>query len=594
MAVIACSVVSGVVATTKSLIESRVITTVANMVDNHDYSSLFTAPIGAVGSDDSDPVSRVAGSLLTGMEFGQAVVVYVLISAVTALLIVITSAARETISCRLFSELFEAGVKSAFTRATTRLDQQDDEPGGAAGAIQQGARAVSGAYALLVEAVQYLFTLGTILIVLVRVHLGFAGLCAAVALLFATISFVQGRRLGSQREEFDDRRRSLFSFTADVLANRDVLLAHERRDTYVERLRASSLGLGKIDRHLSVRESRYLGSINFINDLGQIGILAVVLAVSMQGTDVTSVGDAYFYVSLFARLTSPIRGLLNGYDSVRRSMSTSKTLVDLLGQRLTSSAGSGSPAAVGDDAVVFEDVQFAYSSEGPAVVAGCSFRVPSGGVTLIVGRSGIGKTTLARLLLGFIEPTEGEVRVHGVPTRDWNSDEMLLQMSYLAQTGHVIDGSVRENLFAADDMADSLLTSALSAAGLHGEGSGDLLDKRAKTLSEGQKQRLALARILADTAPIVVLDEPLAGVDGFTFAEIRGPLSVWMADPRRTVVIVSHRLAFASSATHVVVLGDHASVMEQGTPKELAAIPGGRFATLLAVARDEASAAPKG
>jgi ABC-type multidrug transport system fused ATPase/permease subunit len=410
----------------------------------------------------------------------------------------------------------------------------------------------------------------------------------AVTAALAAIRWLQGRRLSERRERYDDRRRELFGFTGQVLANRDVLLAHEQKARYVGRLGRSSHELGTIDKDLSVRESVYVGSVNFIQDLGLIAILGVVLVAAARGSNVNAVGDAYFYVSLFARIMSPIRNMLSGYDDVRRSMSTSRTLLALL-------AGDGvaTPRPVVADTgssweAEFAGVSFAYVP-GKVVVENCSFGIPAGGVTLIVGRSGAGKTTIARMLLKFLTPDRGEVKVRGRSTCSWDREELLQEMSYLSQTGHVIEGTARENLFVPADTSDQLLCEALRTVRL---ASNDvdalrLLGQPASKLSEGQKQRLALARILVDRAPIVVLDEPLAGVDAFTFAEVRGPMTDWMADPGRTVVMVSHRLEFVSASTHIIVLGEGGSVLEQGAPEDLRARPGGVFASLLDAGRHE-------
>jgi ABC-type multidrug transport system fused ATPase/permease subunit len=574
--------IAGTIATVKSLIESRIITAVADVVNGNEEGPIWSRPLGSVGSDDSDWVVDRANSIFSSLEFRWGIAVYVAISLLGVAIAVATTSSRESISRRLFSDLFESGVQKAFTQSSLPVDIED-EPGGMAGAVQQGARAVSGAYVLLVEVGQYIFSLATIFFVLSNVHIGFAILCFVLTIVLASISWLQGRRLNDRREQYDDRRRALFSFTGDVLANRDVLLAHERKPQYVRSLGRSSHELGTIDKDLSTRESVYLGAVNFIHDLGLIAILGVVLVAATRGADINAVGDAYFYVSLFTRIINPIRNMLSGYDSVRRSMSTSRTLLSLLERDSVTSprpTASTSPAGPAWEAE-FSQVSFAYVP-GKPVIERCSFGIPTGGVTLIVGRSGSGKTTIARMLLGFLTADEGDVIVRGEPMSNWDHEALLREMSYLAQTGHVLDGTVRENLFAAKDATDSQLAGALQEVRLADSDAEavDLLELRARKLSEGQKQRLALARIIVDEAPIVVLDEPLAGVDVFTFAEVRRPMTEWLASPSRTVVMVSHRLEFVSVATHVVVLGENGSVVEQGSPEDLRAARG-VFASLL-------------
>lgn len=583
--VIVSAFVGGTIATVKSLIESQLISAVADIVgtDGGDSGTIWSRPLTDIPTDDSDWITGIAHTVFSGLALWQGVAVYIFISLVGVALVVVTTNARESISRRLFTDLFSAGLRKAFTEYSAPLDIED-EPGGMAGAIQQGARATSNAYAVWVEAAQYFFSLITIFFILVKVHIGFALTCLVVTSALAAISWWQGRRLGARREDYDERRRSLFSFTGDVLANRDVLLAHERKSHYLNELSSASHELGSIDKDLSTRESGYTGSVNFIQDLGMIGILAVVLVAASAGADVQAVGSAYFYVSLFLRIMSPIRNLLSGYDGVRRSMSTSRTLIDLLDAPATSSVGSGKTHSTPSPmAVQFLDVSYAYSETKP-VVQGCSFRVPAGGTTLVVGRSGVGKTTIARMLLGFLRAQAGSIDVQGRPVDQWDHEELLAQMSYLSQTGHVIEGTVEENLFASASASQALLLEALRKVRLTTDESdgAEFLKQRAKALSEGQRQRLALARILVDTAPIVVLDEPLTGVDAFTFSEVRSPMMEWLLDPCRTVVLISHRLEFVSAASHIVVLGELGNVGEEGDPAALRADTGSVFSSLMA------------
>jgi ABC-type multidrug transport system fused ATPase/permease subunit len=226
-------------------------------------------------------------------------------------------------------------------------------------------------------------------------------------------------------------------------------------------------------------------------------------------------------------------------------------------------------------------VSFAYETKpDELVLENCSFRVPSRQVTLIVGRSGSGKTTIARLLLGFLKPASGAIDVLGSELESWTGPGLRGQMSYVSQGDHVIDDSVGNNFFAGEDVDATRMRETLSRVGVRAD-----LDSSATELSIGEKQRLSVARMLVDTSEIVIMDEPLSGVDVFTFRELLPHLLEFLHG-ERTVLMVSHRLAFAAHADHVVVLGDHGSVVEEGAPAELVR-RGGHFAALYEAARVE-------
>jgi ABC-type multidrug transport system fused ATPase/permease subunit len=578
--------VAGTIATLKSYIESVVIQSVADAISNGHPNDAWSTHLQPISTSDGDWVLGVANLVTQPLTLSAGLVVYVVSSVLAALFTLMTTAARQNMTRHMFTSLFASGLNAAFSKGSP--EQPQDEPGGLAGAIQQGAKSVSDDYGLLIEGTQYLVVIGTIVVTLSSVSINFALLCTGVTLVLATLSWLQGIHLNKRREKYDDQRKKLFGSTDDVLINRDVLLAHERKAKYVDHLAVESRALATIDKQLSIREQAYNGTVSVVQEIGTIAILGVVLIAASQGVPVDRVGQAYFYVAIFGRLMEPIRGLLSGYDSVRSSLSTSRTLVSLLTPRSAADVAVTPALPPASSAARLHRVCFTYPS-GRQVLSDCSFDVPSGGVTLIVGRSGSGKTTIARLLLGFLNAEAGTVEVLSRPVEAWDHEDMLARMSYLAQTGHVVDGSVGENLFAAVGVSHDELVQVILQVGLaeNPAQAAQVLDQEAHELSEGQKQRLALARILVDRSPIAVLDEPLAGVDAFTFQEVRPHLTTWMNDPTRTVVLISHRLAFASLATHVVMVGTHGQVLEEGDPGDLLDRPDGTFRRLVLAARQE-------
>jgi ATP-binding cassette, subfamily B, bacterial len=236
----------------------------------------------------------------------------------------------------------------------------------------------------------------------------------------------------------------------------------------------------------------------------------------------------------------------------------------------------------------FRQVAFSYDVNQPRVLDGCSFSVPAGATTLVVGRSGAGKTALARLILGYWRNYQGQILVDGTDVKEWDGYALRKLMSYVAQQDHIVDETVKDNLaWAFPGPNEEEMLMAVHDVGLFSRHPGqNILQAQAKEFSGGEQQRLSVARMILDKSPIVLLDEPMAGVDAFTFHDLMPRIVDLFRDKSRTVLMVSHRLAFAAHADHIVVLGDGGVVTEQGPFDRLMADKG-QFAKLYEAARQE-------
>ena len=229
-------------------------------------------------------------------------------------------------------------------------------------------------------------------------------------------------------------------------------------------------------------------------------------------------------------------------------------------------------------ALELDDVWFAYDDE--PVLKGVTLRAAPGERIALVGASGAGKSTIARMLLRFGDPDRGAVRLDGHDLRDLRLDSLRRNVAVLLQETLVLHGSVRENIaYARPDAGDAEIEAAARAAGAHefierlpGGYDADL-GERGRRLSGGQRQRIAIARALLADAPVLVLDEPTTGLDAALAASI-GDL---MRD--RTTLVISHDLLLTRDADLILVLDD-GEVVERGRHDELLAA-GGPYCTTL-------------
>ncbi|MEU4653559.1 thiol reductant ABC exporter subunit CydD [Streptomyces sp. NPDC023723] len=236
------------------------------------------------------------------------------------------------------------------------------------------------------------------------------------------------------------------------------------------------------------------------------------------------------------------------------------------------------PAPATPFPVVVKGLAARHPGQDRAAVTGLDLTLSQGRRVAVVGASGAGKTTLAQVLLRFLDPSAGSYTLAGVDARALDTDDVRRLVGLCAQDAHLFDSSVRENLLLARKDADeAALRDALRQARLleWADGLPDGLDtlvgEHGARLSGGQRQRLALARALLADFPVLVLDEPAEHLDLPTADALTADLLA--ATEGRTTLLITHRLAGLESVDEVVVL-DAGRVAQRGTFAELVAVPG--------------------
>jgi ATP-binding cassette subfamily C protein CydD len=221
------------------------------------------------------------------------------------------------------------------------------------------------------------------------------------------------------------------------------------------------------------------------------------------------------------------------------------------------------------------DVYLGYDGGRLPALRGASFDLKNREQVTLVGVSGAGKTTILNLLLGFLQPDKGQILANGIPLADLTPDSWRENIAWIGQQPVLFHGTIKENILLGRPQAsaDEIEQAARRAGVLDfsvylPEGLDTPVGEQGQGLSRGQAQRVALARAFIKDAPILLLDEPTAGLDVENESLVIGALKEFCPD--RTVLTLTHRLANIRQADRILVL-DNGSVVEQGTYLELMA-----------------------
>jgi ATP-binding cassette subfamily B protein len=286
-----------------------------------------------------------------------------------------------------------------------------------------------------------------------------------------------------------------------------------------------------------------------------------------------TIGTLTAFLFYLANFFDPVQQLSQLYGQFLSAVAALDKLILLLEEKVEVRDEPGTPELPRVQGHVhFEDVRFAYG-RGPEVLHGIELDVPAGTTVALVGHTGAGKSTIAKLLARFYDPVAGRITVDGTDLRHVTQASLRRQLGIVPQEGFLFAGTVRENVaFGRPDATDEEIQAAAHAVGADElvaqleDGWDTQLQERGTRLSLGQRQLIAFARALLADPRVLILDEATSSVDIGTERKIE--LALRRLLHGRTAFIIAHRLSTIRDADLIVVL-EHGKVVETGTHDEL-------------------------
>jgi ATP-binding cassette subfamily B protein len=396
--------------------------------------------------------------------------------------------------------------------------------------------------------------------------------CAVIPLMsVATVIF--RKHSASAYADVRERLGLVTATLAEDISGMRVVQAFTREDAAYANFREVAKRYRESNMQTVVLNGVYFPFVDFLSTVA----LAVVLGYGghLYFDHSISLGTLFAFMLYVQNFFDPVQQLSQLYNTFLSATAALDKIIGILEQKpdVEDRPGAGDlPAIAGH--VRFENVRFAYG-RGDEVLHGLDLDVPAGTTVALVGHTGAGKSTIAKLLARFYEPTGGRIVIDGYDLNDVSQRSLRSQLGVVPQEGFLFAGTVAENIaFGKPGASTDEIVRAAQLVGAHDfilrleDGYETQLGERGSRLSLGQRQLVAFARALLADPRILILDEATSSVDIGTERKIEQALRILLAE--RTAFVIAHRLSTIRDADLIVVL-EHGRIVEQGTHEQLLA-----------------------
>jgi len=449
--------------------------------------------------------------------------------------------------------------------------------------VQQGANQLVGS---LLVAVKDSLTLVALLSYLLWLNWK---LTLMIAVLFPAIAFVMrtlGKRLHRLTVAGQDVTDELaYVVEENALAWRIVRL-HGAQDAQKSRMFTAADRLRRLWLKSTVASATMTPLTQMLAAVVLSSVITMALWQSAGGT--ATVGSFVAFITAMLMLVAPIKHLSDVMTPITRGLAAIERGLSLMADEPAETGGTHQVPRVRGE-LQFNAVSLRYNDEQAPALDAFTLQVQPGQVVALVGPSGAGKTSVVNLLPRFIEPTDGQISLDGVPLPQWQLGSLRQQFALVSQDVVLFNDSIAANVALGEDTTVAEVRERVHTALRHAhllehvqglpQGIDTPIGHNGSQLSGGQRQRLAIARALYKDAPVLILDEATSALDSESERAVQAALDTLMQG--RTTLVIAHRLSTIEHADRVVAM-ESGRIVEDGPPAELLAA-GGLYARLHAM-----------
>jgi ABC-type transport system involved in Fe-S cluster assembly fused permease/ATPase subunit len=473
--------------------------------------------------------------------------------------------AARRVSLKVFQHLFNLSLRYHLERRTGEL----------ARITERGVQAIRFLLGVILFNVgPTLLEFGLVIgILLYKYPWPFALVTFVTIVAYAAFTFIASEWRIAIRREMNARDNEVSAQTVDSLLNYETVKAFGNEAFERDRLD----GTLALYQRAAVRSETSLAALNF----GQAAIIAlgvtVIMILAARGVvaGTLTVGDIVLVNAFLLQLYQPLNFLGVVYRQVKQSLTDLESLLGLLDlePEIRDRPGAA-PLRLGGGEVCFEAVAFGYDPRRP-ILDDLSFTIPAGQTLAVVGSSGAGKSTLVRLLFRFYEISSGKILIDGQDVREVTQESLRAAIGLVPQDTVLFNDTIAANIaYGRPGAPQAAIEAAARSAQIHDfirtlpDGYDTLVGERGLKLSGGEKQRVAIARMVLKDPSILILDEATSALDSRTEQLIQAALRRLSAG--RTTLIIAHRLSTVVDADQILVL-EQGRVVEQGRHHQLLA-----------------------